>query len=120
MENVKQYTKFLILSYVIAIILLSLSAVIFAYTNINDSLINIFVFLLFFLTNLIGSTLISRKLKKRGLISGLIFSLIYFSIIYLLTAILYTGFFINSAVGMYILICVASGIVGGVIGVNVR
>ena len=120
MENVKQYTKFLILSYVIAIILLSLSAVIFAYTNINDSLINIFVFVIIAITNLIGSTLISRKLKKRGLISGLIFSLIYFSIIYLLTAILYTGFFINSVVGMYILICVASGIVGGVIGVNVR
>lgn len=120
MENIKQYTKFLILSYIIAIVLLSLSSVIFAYTNINDSLINIFVFIIIVITNLIGSTLTSRKLKRRGLLVGLIFGVIYFLIIYLLTAILYTGFFVNKAVGLYLLMTSVSGIVGGVIGVNIR
>ena len=120
MENVKQYTKFLILSYVIAIVLLSLSAVIFAYTNINDSLINIFVFVIVVITNLIGSTLTSRKIKKRGLLVGLLFGIIYFFIIYLLSAIFYTGFFVNKAVGLYLLMTSVSGIVGGVIGVNIR
>ena len=120
MENVKQYTKFLILSYVIAIVLLSLSAVIFAYTNINDSLINIFVFVIVVITNLIGSTLTSRKIKKRGLIVGLLFGIIYFLIIYLLSAIFYTGFFVNKAVGLYLLMTSVSGMVGGVIGVNIR
>ncbi len=120
MENVKQYTKFLILSYVIAIVLLSLSAVIFAYTNINDSLINIFVFVIVVITNLIGSTLTSRKIKKRGLLIGLLFGIIYFLIIYLLSAIFYTGFFVNKAVGLYLLMTSVSGIVGGVIGVNIR
>lgn len=120
MENIKQYTKFLILSYIIAIVLLGLSSIIFAYTNINDSLINIFVFVIIVITNLIGSTLTSRKLKRRGLFVGLIFGIIYFLIIYLLTAILYTGFFVNKAVGLYLLMTSVSGIVGGVIGVNIR
>lgn len=120
MENIKQYTKFLILSYIIAILLLCLSSVIFAYTNINDSLINIFVFVIIVVTNLIGSTLTSRKLKRRGLLVGLVFGVIYFAIIYLLTAILYTGFFVNKAVGLYLLMSSISGIVGGVIGVNIR
>ena len=120
MENIKQYTKFLILSYIIAIVLLGLSSVIFAYTNINDSLINIFVFVIIVITNLIGSTLTSRKLKRRGLLVGLIYGMIYFLIIYLLTAILYTGFFVNKAVGLYLLMTSVSGIVGGVIGVNIR
>ena len=100
--------------------LLSLSAVIFAYTNINDSLINIFVFVIVVITNLIGSTLTARKIKKRGLLIGLLFGIIYFLIIYLLSAILYTGFFVNKAVGLYLLMTSASGIVGGVIGVNIR
>ena len=120
MENIKQYTKFLILSYVIAIVLLSLSAVIFAYTNINDSLINIFVFVIVVITNLIGSTLLARKIKKRGLLIGLLFGIIYFLIIYLMTAIFYTGFFVNKAVGLYLLLTSISGIVGGIIGVNIR
>ena len=120
MENVKQYSKFLILSYVIAIILLCLTAVIFAYTNINDSLINIFVFAIIVITNLIGSTLLSRKIKKRGLITGLLFGVIYFLIIYLLSAIFYTGFFVNQVVGMYLLMTTIAGMVGGIIGVNIR
>ena len=120
MENIKQYTKFLILSYIIAIILLSVSSVLFAYTNINDSLINIFVFVIIVITNLIGSMLTSRKLKRRGLLVGLIFGIIYFLIIYLLTVILYTGFFVNKAVGLYLLMTTISGAVGGVIGVNIR
>ena len=120
MENIKQYSKFLILSYVMAIILLCLVSVVFAYTNINDSLINIFVFVIVVITNLFGSTLTSRKIKKRGLLVGLLFGIIYFLIIYLLSAILYTGFFVNKAVGLYLLITSVSGIVGGVIGVNIR
>lgn len=120
MENIKQYTKFLILSYTIAIILLSLSATLFAYTNINDNLINIFVFVIIVITNLLGSLFLSRKIKKRGLITGLLFGIIYFLIIYLMTSIFYTGFFINKAAGLYLLITSISGMVGGIIGVNVR
>ncbi len=120
MENIKQYTKFLLISYAIAIVLLCLSAVVFAYTNINDSLINIFVFVIIVITNLIGSVLLSSKIKKRGLLVGLLFGIIYFLIIYLLSAIFYTGFFINKAVGLYLLMSSVSGIVGGIIGVNIR
>lgn len=119
MYSVKQYAKYLMLSYVMALVLLCLTAVLFAYTNINDSLINTFVFVIVVITNLIGSTLTSRKLKKRGLLAGLIFGLIYFVIIYLLSALLYTGFFVNNAVLMYLGLSAIGGIVGGVIGVNI-
>ena len=120
MEYIKHYTKFMLLSYIIAIVLLSLVSVVFAYTNINDSLINIFVFVIIVITNLIGSTLTSRKIKKRGLIIGLIFGIIYFLIIYMLSVIFYTGFFVNKAVGLYLLISSISGMVGGIVGVNIR
>lgn len=118
MGYVSKYLKYLVISYLIALVLLCLTGVIFAYTNINDSLINTFVFVIVVITNLIGSTLISRSIKKRGLIVGLIFGFIYFLVIYLLSVLLYTGFFLNSAVGMYLGLALISGVIGGVIGVN--
>jgi len=120
MEYIKQYTKFLLIAYVIAVILLSLSSVIFAYTNINDSLINIFVFANVVITNLIGSTLLGIRLKRKGFVIGLIFGLIYFLILYLISVIFYTGFFANQMVGLYLGLCAISSIVGGIIGVNIR
>ena len=120
MESVKEYTKFLIISFIAALILLCLTGVIFAYTNINDSLINIFVFVIIVITNLLGSTMLSHKIKRRGLLVGLIFGLLYFIIIYLISVIFYTGFFVNKDVGLYLLLTSIAGIIGGIIGVNIR
>lgn len=118
MGNVKSYVKFLVISYIIAIILLCLASVIFAYTSINDSLLVYFVFGIIIVSNLIGSMLVSRKIKKRGLFTGMLFGIIYFVIIYLISAIFYTGIFFNEAVLMYLITTAVSGIIGGVIGVN--
>lgn len=118
MENIKEYTKSLIIAYVIALVLLCLTAVIFAYTNINDSLLNTFVFVIVVITNLLGGIFVSMKTKRKGLLRGLIFGIIYFIVIYLISVILYSGFFINKAVGIYLLLSIASGIIGGIVGVN--
>ena len=120
MESVKEYSKFLVLSFVAALILLCLTGVIFAYTSINDSLINVFVFVIVVVTNLIGSTLLTHKIKRRGLVLGLIFGIIYFLIIYVISTIFYTGFFVNKEVGIYMLLSAISGMVGGIVGVNIR
>ena len=120
MNIVKEYSKFLILSFVIALVLLCLTGVIFAYTNINDNLINTFVFVIVVITNLIGSTLLTHKIKRRGLLLGMIFGIIYFLIIYLISVIFYTGFFVNKEVGLYLLFASISATVGGIIGVNIR
>lgn len=118
MNNIKSYTKFLAISYIIAIILLCLASVIFAYTSIEDKLLVYFVFGIIIISNLIGSMLVSKKIKKRGLFTGLLFGLIYFIIIYLISAIFYTGIFFNESVLMYLITTAVSGIIGGVIGVN--
>lgn len=117
---VKEYCKFLIISFVIALILLCLTGVIFAYTNINDSLINTFVFVIIVISNLIGSTFLAHKIKRRGLLMGLLFGILYFLVVYLISVVFYTGFFINKEVGLYLLLSSAAGIVGGIIGVNIR
>lgn len=119
MGNIKSYTKFLAIAFVLAIVLLCLSSVIFAYTNINDNLLVYFVFGIIIVSNLVGSMFLSRRIKKRGLITGLLFGIFYFVIIYLISTIFYTGIFFSEAVLMYLVTTSVSGIIGGVIGVNI-
>lgn len=90
MENLKVYSKFMVISYIIALILLCLVSVLLTYTNIDDSMLLTFVFVIVIITNLIGSTLTSRKIKKRGLLTGLVFrSYILFNYLFNINNILY-------------------------------
>ena len=118
METLKNYSKFMAISYVLAIILLCIASIVLTYTNVSDNMLLTFVFAIVVITTLIGSTLLARKTKKRGLLMGLIFGLAYFIIIYRISVIFYNGFVFNNTVAMYLLMCLVSGIVGGIVGVN--
>ena len=75
---VKQYLKSMLISYAAACILLILVGVIFAYTDINDSMLSTFVFIIAIVSSLFGSLILSKKMKKMGFLYGLKFGLIYF------------------------------------------
>ena len=118
MFGIKQYTKYILLSFALAFVLLCLTAVLFAYTNINDIHMGTFVFVIVGITNFIGSILVSRKIRKRGMLLGILFGLIYFLVIYILSGISF-GFVINTSVFIYILTAILSGMLGGILGVNI-
>ena len=119
MENLKEFVKKLGISYLISIILFLIVAIIFAYTSISDNLLNIFVYGVNIVSVIIGSMLLLKKIKKKGLVYGLIFGLIYFLLLYIISVIFYTGFFMNSGVLIYMLTTCIGGIIGGIIGVNI-
>lgn len=118
MEKIKYYSLNLGISFLIAIIFLFITATIFTYTNINDRYLNMFVFAILALSVFLGSILALRKIKKRGLLYGAIFGIIYLMVLYLFTVIAYKGFFITNTLGIHLLICLLSGTLGGIIGVN--
>ena len=111
------FTSFI--SFFVAAILLCLSAVIFAYTNINDRHLQTFVFGTVMLSVLIGATILARRIKKKGLLFGALFGLIFILLVYMITCMAYTGFFVSNTLLIYMAICILSGIVGGIIGVNI-
>lgn len=119
MNNVKSYIFSLFISFFVAAILLCLSAVIFAYTNINDRHLQTFVFGTVMLSVLIGATILARRIKKKGLLFGALFGLIFILLVYMITCLAYTGFFVSNTLLIYLAICILSGIVGGIIGVNI-
>lgn len=119
MEKVKHFIINLLISFILTVIFLVISSAIFAYTNIDDRHLQTFVFGIILLSNLIGSTLLSRKMKEKGLIYGGSFGIVYCLILYLITSLAFNGFAFSNTLVIYLVISAVSGIVGGVIGVNI-
>lgn len=119
MEKIKKLGINIVISFGITAFFLCLTGVIFAYTNINDRHLQTFVFGIILLSNLLGSTLFLRKVKEKGLIYGALFGIIYCLTLYLVTSLIFNNFAITNTLGIYFVICILSGIIGGVIGVNI-
>lgn len=103
--------------YVMILLLLLVTSAIFAYTNINDRYLDIFVYSLIGISIFLNSIFLNRKIKSKGVIYGSIFGLSVILSIYLIGAIFFS-FSISYVAGIYIAIGVISGLIGGVIGVN--
>lgn len=119
MNMLKEYTKFMIISILLGLILTCLIGVLLAYTNINDNMLGTLVFVSTAISIFIGSTLLNRKLKRKGYLYGMLFGLIYFALVYTFSSLAFSTFNFNTTVIVYLLMALGSGIVGGIIGVNI-
>jgi len=57
--------------------------------------------------------------KKKGLIHGVVINMICVLILFIISSILNGGVSITNTLGIYLAICSLSGIIGGILGVNV-
>lgn len=119
MEKIKRYLISLLIAFCISITLIIITAVIFAYTNIDDRYLQSFVTGIVTISCLVSSIVLAKKIKQKGIIYGAIFGLVYCLIIYILNTCIYGNFFISNTLLVYLGVCTLSGIVGGIIGVNV-
>lgn len=119
MVKVKNYCISLLISFCIISALLCVTAAVFAYTNIQDRHLQSFVFGAFFISNIIGSMIVTRKIREKGILYGSLFGILFCLCIYVISVSTYNGFFISKMLGMYFGISIMSGIIGGIIGVNI-
>ena len=119
MENLKNYI-ISIFSFIISIVIfLIIISVIFAYTNINDQYIDSAIFLAMAISAFLSSFLLCKKMKKKGIVHGICVNAICVLIIFAVSCILNGKVNITNTLGVYIGICGLTGIVGGILGVNV-
>lgn len=119
LELLKKYTINLLISFFVSFALMCVTALIFTYTNINDIHLQSFVLGIIVFSVLVGSTLLTRKIKQKGLVHGALFGFIFCLIVYIITAIFYTGLCLTNTLLLYLAISIVSGVVGGIIGVNI-
>ena len=105
-KNVINIIKGFTLAIIFSIIFLTIFAILLTYTTIPESTI-------------MGSTICSRKIKKNGLIYGGIVGFIYIFILYLASSLCLTGFTISTNSFIMLAVGVITGIIGGIVGVNI-
>ena len=106
------------IALITTLVMLTIFSIILTYTNIQENVINPVIMIITAISILIGSSLVSMKLKKNGLINGGLIGGIYILIIYLVSSILNWKFSLNLQSIIMIVTAVIFGVLGGIIGVN--
>ena len=112
--------KGIIIAFITTFLLLFLFAILLTYTNLPESTIAPIVIITTGISILIGSSLATLKIKKNGLVNGAIIGGVYVICIYLISSILNTGFAVNTSSIIMIIIGIFAGILGGIVGVNLK
>lgn len=118
-KNLKRIIKGDIIAIIITLILLFIFAAILTYTPISESTINPVIIVISAISILIGSSISTIKIKKKGLINGFFVGLIYIVVIYIIASIIGTGFMLNIAATVMVIVSILAGMLGGIIGVNI-
>lgn len=103
---------------IISLILLLIYAGLLTTTNISENTMTPVVITISGISILIGSSMSSFKIKKQGMLNGAMVGAIYMITIYVLSSILLTGFGINIKSITMIAVGMITGMIGGIIGVN--
>ena len=107
-----------IFAIIISLIFLCIYAILLTYTNVQENTMIPVVIIISGISILIGSSISSLKIKRKGMLNGAIVGLIYMLSIYVMSSIFLTGFSLNINTIIMILVGVITGIIGGIIGVN--
>ena len=112
----KIFTFNLILEFILTVIMLFILALLLSMTSLEESIISPSIIGITTFSILLGGFVISRKIKSKGIIVGIIQGLIYMLVLYL------TSSFINMDFSMNLqsLTMMGIGILGGAIGRDYR
>ena len=119
-KNIVKIIKGSTVAIIITLWGLLIYSVILASTEIGENTINYVVIGISALSILIGSIISVSKIAKNGMLNGAIVGGIYIVIIYLLSSIINLNFDINSNSIILIFFSMVAGMLGGVIGVNIK
>lgn len=119
-NNLFRIFKGSIISIIFTLILLFIFSIILTYTSISENVISPVIIIISSISILIGSSISTMKIKKNGLINGLLVGLIYMLSIYIISSLINTGFAITTTSIIMILSGIVAGIIGGIVGVNIK
>ena len=119
-KNVINIIKGTTIAIIITLIGLLIFATVLTYTEVGEETIKPVIIVITAISILIGSGISTRKIKKMGLINGGIVGLIYILLIYIASSITGSGFSLNMYSAMMLVASVIAGILGGIIGVNMK
>lgn len=120
MQNFIRIIKGSVTAIITTLILLFIFATILTYTNIQEGVISPVIIIITAVSILIGSSISTMRIKKMGLINGALVGLIYILTIYLISSITGSGFNLQIQTIIMMVASIVAGMIGGIIGVNLK
>ena len=109
-----------VISIILSLVLLTIYATLLSYTSISESTMVPVIITITGISILIGSSISSIHIKKQGMLNGALVGLIYMLTIYILSSIFLSSFEININSIIMIAVGIVTGMIGGIIGVNMK
>ena len=119
-NNMIKIIKGSIIAMIITIIALTIYAAILAYTSVSETTMVPVVLTITGISILIGSSMSSISIKKQGIMNGGFVGLIYIIFLYVLSSIVSVGFELNMNAIIMLIVAILTGMIGGIIGVNMK
>lgn len=119
-KNIINVIKGAIIAIILSLIFLTVYAAVLSFTNVSENTMVPVVLVITGISILIGSSMSSISIKKKGLMNGALVGLIYAITLYILSSIFGTGFSIGLNSIIMIIVSIITGMIGGIIGVNLK
>ncbi len=119
-KKVMAVLKGCLFAMIFSVILLTIYALLLANTAISENTMMPVVLTITGISILMGGTISSRKMKKNGLIYGAVVGLVYVLTLYVASSISMVGFSLSANSFIMLGVGVITGIIGGIIGVNLQ
>ena len=119
-QNLIRIVKGSSFAIITSMILLFIFALVLSYTKVSETSITPVVMIVVGISILLGSTISTRKIKKNGLFNGGLVGFIYITILYLASSLCLGGFSLSMYSFILLGIGIVTGMIGGVIGVNLN
>lgn len=107
-----------ILSIVTTLLILLIYAIILTYTSITEMTMPTVIIITTALSILIGSQITTSKIKKNGILNGMLVGTIYIMFLYIISSTITKNFSLNNYSIIMIIVSIVTGGLGGIIGVN--
>ena len=109
-----------VISIILSLILLTIYAALLSYTSISENTMVPVIITITGISILIGSSISSMHIKKQGMLNGALVGIIYMLTIYILSSIFLSSFELTTNSIIMIAVGIGTGMIGGVIGVNMK
>ena len=108
------------ISIILTLIFLSIYAALLSATNISEATMVPVVLVITGISILIGSSMSTVSIKSQGMLNGFLVGLIYMAVLYIISSIMLVGFEFNLNSVIMLIVGAVTGMIGGVIGVNIK
>lgn len=119
-SNMNNIAKGTIISLIFTFISLIILSAVLTYTSVSENIGNSAIIVINGVSILIGSGIVTKNQKSKGILKGGLCGLCYIAIIYVISSLVSLDFSLNTSSIIMITISIIAGGIGGIIGVNLN